>query len=374
MSCTTARSTNDALCECGKLLARGDDSPSCLPGAFPSGRGSILMDPAYVDFQRGSNLRNAIGSSVTEYLTWQGFVASFNSTPSPTFVVIPDLEDGRPTTTSLSTHISSFQNYVQTGGTVLVASCGSSNNRRLLNEVFDWSLSSSGVCTSVTKDHTAADELGFSNSPTFMTPEGNCIDVSSLPSGAKAVYYRNGETSVWLWKSMLGRVVGLSHKFVGGIGLQAAGWQTMVRNLTIYSSCTNCPPGKYLASVNAASCTECNAGKYSAMIGASTSGVCLSCSPGLYSGRGASNCSGVPCPVGQYAVAEAADAQQALCTKCAAGKRTSISSGATFCVDCAAGEYAPSDGSTSCTLCQAGTYQAGVSKTGCLLCGAGGCT
>ena len=332
------------------------------------------MDPAYVEFQRGSNLRNAIGSSITEYLTWQGFVASFNSTPSPAFVVIPALASGRPTTTSRSTHVSSFQNYVRTGGTVLVASCGSSNNRQLLNELFDWSLRSSGGCTSVTKDPTAADDWGFSNSPTFMTPQGDCIDMSSLPSEAKAVYYRNGETSVWLWKAMLGRVVGLSHEFVGSLGLQAAGWQTIVRNLTIYSSCTNCPPGKYLASENASSCTDCNAGKYSAMIAANASGVCLSCSPGLYSGRGASNCSGVPCPVGQYAVAEAASAQQASCTKCAAGKRTSSVSGATSCVDCAAGEYATSDGSTDCTLCQAGTYQDGVSKTGCLLCGAGGWT
>lgn len=347
------------------------------------------MDPAYVGFQRGSDLRNVIGSSVEEYSTWQGFVASFNSTPPPAFVIIPHLEKGKPTTSSesLSTHMLSFHNYVRTGGTVLVAGCGSYNNLRLLNEIFDWSLRSTGGCTfEMSKDPRAADELGFSNSPAFLTPHGNskCIAVSSLPSGAKAVYYSDedvsaGETSVWVWKAMLGRVVGLSHESIGADkwepgSIKTVGWQTIVRNITIYSSCTTCPPGKYLASERASSCTDCKAGKYSSMIAANTSDVCVSCTPGQYSGRGASNCLGFPCPSGHYAVTGATSAQQASCTKCAAGKHASSLSGASSCVDCAAGEYAVSEGYSNCTLCPAGTYQTGISNTDCLLCGAGRCT
>jgi len=140
------------------------------------------------------------------------------------------------------------------------------------------------------------------------------------------------------------------------------------------STCTLCTAGYYCSGDN--NRYQCAAGKYADYVGYS---VCLSCPNGYYNpytGQtaclvcstnppmiGASSCTPLSCPVGQYPVPPTS------CSLCPVGY---------YCLGgqanqqpCQAGSYAGSTGLSACSTCTAGTYSASTGLSACSKCATG---
>lgn len=148
------------------------------------------------------------------------------------------------------------------------------------------------------------------------------------------------------------------------------------------TSCQVCPPGRYQPSPNSTSCFQCGQGEFQDR---SQQTTCLPCAPGFYvDSPVATSC--LSCPRGEFQPGAGLSA----CIKCEEGTyHTSVSSvssgdclncsagffsglpGATACGVCPAGSFTSSDGLTACNLCWPGTFQEVPRGTTCYACALG---
>ena len=122
-------------------------------------------------------------------------------------------------------------------------------------------------------------------------------------------------------------------------------------------STISCPAGQYLSG---SVCYTCSAGRYS---GGGSSASCSACSAGQWSASSSASCSA--CSAGTYSSASGSS----FCSLCNAG--TFSSSGASSCSACSAGSSSGL-GASSCSLCSPGSFAASSSSSSCSPCGVGG--
>eukprot|EP01045_Picozoa_sp_COSAG04_P027025 COSAG04_NODE_3876_length_2456_cov_2.353415_1_plen_584_part_10 len=149
--------------------------------------------------------------------------------------------------------------------------------------------------------------------------------------------------------------------------------------------CLDCPAGQ-TSSVGASSCTPifCPAGEYL------QGGNCTACQPGSFAPARNSNENCTRCPAGTHQ----ARSGQPACDPCTAGHHQP-NTGQTSCYSCSQGQFADSTGSSSCAncstcqagrytvapctslqnvacgLCEPGTYQSAQGASSCVVCAAG---
>ena len=125
-------------------------------------------------------------------------------------------------------------------------------------------------------------------------------------------------------------------------------------------ACIPCPAGQYSVNPGSSSCSQCQAGYggSASLTGQTSSQACQACSAGSYSITG-SPCT--QCPAGQYQLAPS----QSSCFQCSPGTYSGI--GATSCTTCAAGTVSVASGASSCTMCSSPTI-ADPSHTICWAC------
>ena len=259
------------------------------------------MDTGYVDVnEEGLNLKAAIGSSfVTSSSSLEMLFSSLSATNAPDFVVIPELEAGSISTSRLTGDVrSSFQQYVTTGGRLVVAASGDPSTSDVLNTLFGWSLTSDS-CSE--RSNKVSNAFGFADAPTSISDVSrmSCISVPSLPEGTTTVYASSGAASVWVVPYGSGHVVGFGPDFFeidaswrDVVKRSTAEWYTAGQCRSGYTGpdggpCTSCIAGKFKNSKGSANCVECEAGKHSPSAGSAT---CLDCAGGTTSPPGASTC------------------------------------------------------------------------------------
>lgn len=136
------------------------------------------------------------------------------------FLMIPDLEDrfvecDITDTTFLSVHSRELlQNYVQQGGSVLIA--GSSQNIDFLNLVFQLNLGSAGVVSSgfSVKDVSEAQNTSFESCiDSIPNNDATFLINSTMPSSKRCIYGVNGSTSVAFFTIGEGSITYLGYDF-----------------------------------------------------------------------------------------------------------------------------------------------------------------
>eukprot|EP00033_Pygsuia_biforma_P001416 GCRY01001600.1.p1 GENE.GCRY01001600.1~~GCRY01001600.1.p1 ORF type:complete len:491 (+),score=28.65 GCRY01001600.1:181-1653(+) len=123
---------------------------------------------------------------------------------------------------------------------------------------------------------------------------------------------------------------------------------------------SNCLPGHFFRE-ETLQCEECRAGTYNSV---ATAHRCLNCPEGTASGTGASQC--LSCSLGYFAPGIASST----CTRCNAGSYAG-SPGLSACALCAQGSYSDRPGASKCKLCAPGSYADEQGKTVCSICPAG---
>ncbi|KAJ3434729.1 insulin-like growth factor binding proteinn-terminal [Anaeramoeba flamelloides] len=140
----------------------------------------------------------------------------------------------------------------------------------------------------------------------------------------------------------------------------------------LFSTCHECPVGRYSSSYSQTGCVDCGVGTYGDTVGKSK---CYNCQPGSYNtGMGKTKCelcdagyyntkSGMTdcesCDVGTYAAAG-----QSLCDKCSAGTYNNQTA-QSQCLECPPGYYQDEIHATFCKDCEFGTYQDGTGFAQC---------
>ncbi|MCK6690466.1 MAG: lamin tail domain-containing protein [Thermoanaerobaculia bacterium] len=133
---------------------------------------------------------------------------------------------------------------------------------------------------------------------------------------------------------------------------------TEVRNSqTVIIGCQPCPAGSYCPDgINA---ILCPVGKYSNVTGAT---ACLNCAAGSYQDQqGQTSC--IACPPGKFSNVTGATA----CQSCAAGSYQD-QPGQSSCTACPPGSFSSATGSVACQSCAAGSYQDQPGQTSCTAC------
>lgn len=209
----------------GQEFAGGTD-----PQVVNSKPGKVVAyfsNTSYVDAapnEELDNLRSAItaagysASNFTDF-TAAGLTAALTSKK---ILVVPELTDaannGRNWYADLTPAARQvIIDFVNNGGGIYVAGERNGNDLILLNGLFGYSLTQAGTRTSgtATLDATEAAGTSLASGPTPLdTPSRTAfVDRSSLPSGAKAFYYRTGTSS---WVTTFGISSGSGKVFYNG--------------------------------------------------------------------------------------------------------------------------------------------------------------
>jgi hypothetical protein len=111
-------------------------------------------------------------------------------------------------------------------------------------------------------------------------------------------------------------------------------------------------------------CPACPVGTYMPTTGAT---ACIDCAAGTFSTIIGATAACAACSTGSYANTTGLT----LCTQCPHGTYAERASGASLCIQCPSGSFSMAAGTTSCIPCTRGTYTSTTSQTTCPYCASG---
>ena len=204
-------------------------------GAAHAANIALFADTAFVDYVVGNSSSEASNMQAT--LEAAGHVVTpFTGTAAASWtaalagkqvLVIPEQEDGEIAPALPAATITVIQNFVNGGGTLIVADDYSST--LFLNAVFGFSIVLDGTALVSTLNPGAAAGTSFAGGPASL-PINNATDggdvTSSLPAGARCIYSAGTECMVYLIPHSSGNICYLAWDWFNAapVGTQDGGW------------------------------------------------------------------------------------------------------------------------------------------------------
>jgi len=197
---------------------------------------------AYVDTSNTTNAESdnmlvslaGMGHSVNPFsgITAGDFAAALSG---KSVLVIPELEVGDLNADLSPAARTTIANFVNAGGTIIVAGTTSNRDTDLINAIFGFSLAGGGSSGASTRNNAAAAGTQFADSPPTLADNNltDSVQTSSLPAGTRAIYTRGGDTTVAMMPFGSGQVIYLGWDWYDAVpaGGQDGGW-----NLVLTSS------------------------------------------------------------------------------------------------------------------------------------------